>query len=71
MEQFVRIAIGSFVEEHPDVLVPENVYLIGHFTRADLPAFAGFKNQARELMSNVRNHVHDVGELHPCDGRGW
>lgn len=55
MEQFVRIAIGSFVEEYPDVLVPENVYLIGHFTRADLPAFAGFKNQARELMSNVRN----------------
>ena len=55
MEEFVRIAIGSFIEKHPDVQLPQNVYLIGHFTRADLPAFQDFRNQARELMANVRS----------------
>jgi hypothetical protein len=55
MEDFVRIGIGSFVDEHPDIQLPPNVYLIGHFTRADLPAFSDFRNQAKELMSNVRS----------------
>jgi hypothetical protein len=73
MEDFVRIAIGSFVGEHPDVQLPSNVYLIGHFTRADLTAFTDFKNKARDLMSNVRSTFMTLESSIPVpvsDGEG-
>lgn len=65
MEDFVRIAIGSFLEVNPEVIVPPDIYLIGHFTRADLPAFSDFKNKAQTLMANVRSTFLTLGSYIP------
>ena len=55
IEQFIAFAIGTWMAGYPDVKIPDSVYLIGHFTRADLPAFDEFQNDIREITSNVRN----------------
>lgn len=54
MAEFIGFAIGSLIETYPDIQLPTNVYLIGHFLRADLPAFSDFKDSAK-LTSNVRS----------------
>jgi len=55
MEQFIGFAIGSLIEQHPDVVLPTSIYLLGHFIRADLPAFSDFNQKARQSMSNIRS----------------
>ncbi|MGM4912791.1 DNA polymerase [Rhizobium sp. 768_B6_N1_8] len=55
MEQFIGFAIGSLIEKYPDVILPVRVYLLGHFLRADLPAFSDFKEKAQAMMDNVRS----------------
>ena len=45
--------------------VPSAVYLVAHFTRADLPGFINFKDaQMRSQMNlqNIRNNFMNVGE---------
>lgn len=54
IEDFIAFAIGSWSELHRNAIIPCDAYLIGHFTRADLPAFREFQNNARQV-SNVRN----------------
>ncbi|UVC08990.1 hypothetical protein IHQ71_28420 [Rhizobium sp. TH2] len=53
-DKFLGIAIASFLQRYPDVVLPRKVYLVGHFTRADLPAFEDFLS-LRTVMSNIRN----------------
>lgn len=67
MEEFVRIAVGSLIETNPNIVLPTDVYLIGHFTRADLPAFSDFRNKARQLMSNVRSTFLTLEHYIPVD----
>ncbi|WP_162783640.1 DNA polymerase [Devosia naphthalenivorans] len=55
MAEFFVAAIGTFASEHPSELLPSDVILVGHFTRADLPAFSDFRENAKEFFSNVRN----------------
>lgn len=55
MEEFIGFAIGSLIDKHPDIQLPTSVYLLGHFLRADLPAFCDFKDKAQKMMSNVRS----------------
>ena len=55
MEEFIGFAIGSLIEKHPEIILPTSVYLVGHFIRADLPAFSDFKERARRSMSNIRS----------------
>jgi len=52
--EFLVFALGKGVREGHVKLLPTNIYLVGHFTRADVPAFADFKTLT-SLMSNVRN----------------
>lgn len=72
IDQFLAFAIGSFLDAYPDIIVPVDVYLIGHFLRADFPAFEEFTNIARHMTSNVRNTFVSVDRhtpLHIKDDR--
>ncbi|RDJ17247.1 hypothetical protein B5K05_04015 [Rhizobium phaseoli] len=53
-EEFIGFAIGSLIEKYPEIIVPTSIYLLGHFIRADLPAFSDFNEKARRTMSNIR-----------------
>ncbi|BEP55613.1 hypothetical protein GmRootV118_28570 [Variovorax sp. V118] len=51
---FVVFALGLGVEDHGYKDLPTKIYLVGHFTRADVPAFDDFSDLTANL-SNVRN----------------
>ncbi|WP_379553576.1 DNA polymerase [Qipengyuania sp. DGS5-3] len=44
--------------------IPSTIYIAGHFTRADFPAFGDFKN-ITELISSVRNTFLNIGNYIP------
>lgn len=54
MQDFILFALGVGARNHNISLMPTKIYLVGHFTRADIPAFSDFDSQKRYL-SNVRN----------------
>lgn len=65
LEDFVSAAIQQGMAEHPEISVPSFVYLVAHFTRADLPGFINFKDeQMRSKMNlqNIRNNFMNIGE---------
>ncbi|MEI8698130.1 DNA polymerase [Mesorhizobium sp. ISC15] len=62
---FVAAAIGSLIKECPDVKVPTDIYLVGHFTRADLPMFHEFRGEAKRSLSNVRNTFVSIENFIP------
>lgn len=51
---FIVFVLGSGVHDHDFSNLPTKIYLVGHFTRADIPAFSDFKDLTA-YMSNVRN----------------
>ncbi len=55
LNDFIVASIGDLVSKYPDIQLPSDVYLIGHFTRADLPAFEGFRDNAKRTLANVRS----------------
>lgn len=55
LSAFMAFAIGHFTAKHPNIILPKHIYLVAHFTRADLPGFAGFKELAKNFLSNIRN----------------
>jgi len=67
MEDFLAFALGSLVAKYPLIVLPATIYLIGHFTRADLPAFEEFSNNAKQLLSNVRNTLVSIDTYIPFD----
>ena len=67
LASFISFALGSFAEQHPNEIIPENIYLVAHFTRADLPGFSGFANLARSFLSNIRNTFVSLGVYMPLD----
>ena len=52
--QFLVFALGSARAEGIKAAFPRDIYLVGHFTRADIPAFGDFKDNT-DLFANVRN----------------
>jgi hypothetical protein len=73
LRNFIAAAIGTFISEHPDRKVPTDIYLVGHFTRADLPMFDEFADDAKSTMSNVRSTFVSIDRAMPMrvvDGRG-
>lgn len=65
MQEFVGVAIGSLIEKYPDIVLPKSIYLLGHFLRADLPAFSDFKNTAQTLLNNVRSTFVSIDSAIP------
>ncbi|WP_154674570.1 DNA polymerase [Mesorhizobium erdmanii] len=73
LRDFIAIAIGKFISDHPARKVPTDIYLVGHFTRADLPMFDEFADEAKATMSNVRSTFVSIDRAIPMrivDGRG-
>ena len=65
LEEFVSAAVQQGLVEHPEMSMPSSVYLVAHFTRADLPGFINFKDeQMRSKMNlqNIRNNFMNVSE---------
>jgi len=52
--QFLVFALGSGVKSGAVTKLPTTIYLVGHFTRADVPAFLDFKD-IQGIVSAVRN----------------
>lgn len=67
LRDFIAAAIGTFIGEHPDQKVPTDVYLVGHFTRADLPMFEEFADEARRTMHNVRSTFVSIDRSIPME----
>ena len=58
VDTFIKAAIADGLQTIPDVALPSDVYLVAHFTRADVPGFSDFKeSDGRSAMNleNVRN----------------
>jgi hypothetical protein len=52
--EFLIFALGKGVQGGIVDILPTRIYLVGHFTRADVPAFLDFRDLTDNLM-NVRN----------------
>jgi len=64
LTEFLGFALGSLIDKFPDLKLPKSVYLLGHFIRADFPAFSDFKDNAR-LTSNVRSTFVSIDSAIP------
>lgn len=56
--EFLQAVLREGVKKHAGLTFPTEVYLIAHFTRADVPGFREFKDkELREklLLQNIRN----------------
>lgn len=66
-------AVQDGLRKAPNALLPSTIYLVAHFTRADVPSFSDFKDEAtrsalqldniRNLFMNVANDIRlDLGD---------
>ena len=60
-EDFIAFAVGVWLGEFPDQQAPANIYLVGHFTRADLPAFSAFTEIVQQHLTSIRNTLVSMG----------
>ena len=78
LDAFVTHALAEGIKAYPDVKMPVDIYLVAHFTRADVPAFNDFKDDERRgalKLDNIRslfmNVSSDIEVSLPCDdGKG-
>jgi hypothetical protein len=73
LSDLLKFAIWKGVSTGAVQAVPQSIYLVGHFTRADVPAFSDFQSLT-QMMSSVRNTFlsidnHIAVDL-PCDDGG-
>ena len=65
INEFVEHTVKSGVAKFPKLLVPKIIYLVAHFTRADVPGFKDFKEKSsRENLNlqNIRNLFMNVSK---------
>ena len=77
LEEFLTSVFEDGCTRFPNLKIPSTIYLVAHFTRADVPGFADFKDEStrsalqldniRNLFMNVANDIRlDLGE--PASG---
>lgn len=64
MGQLIGFALASGARDHAVTNLPTTIYLVGHFTRADIPAFRDFRSQAAYL-SSLRSTIVTVDKAKP------
>lgn len=67
LTEFVEHALAAGFRTNPNLKMPVDIYLVAHFTRADVPGFSDFKDEAsrkamkleniRGLFMNVRKDI--------------
>lgn len=62
--EFIVFCLGKGISENKIKKIPLKIYLAGHFTRADIPAFSDFKD-LQQLISAVRNTFMSVDQYIP------
>ncbi|WP_411351594.1 DNA polymerase [Leisingera aquaemixtae] len=65
MAEFLDHALRDGLKRHPNLRLPVDVYLVAHFTRADVPGFSDFKEEkSRKAMNldNIRNLFMNVSK---------
>jgi hypothetical protein len=63
LEEFLTSALDGSCARFPDLMLPSTIYLVAHFTRADVPGFADFKDEATRSalkLDNIRNLFMNV-----------
>ena len=64
INEFIHISIGKGLSLYPKLKIPSEIYLVAHFTRADIPGFQDFKetdSRKRLNFDNIRNSFVNVG----------
>ena len=61
LPDFIAFAVGAWLDEFPGEKAPHCVYLVGHFTCADLPAFKGSEELIRTRLSAIRSTFVSMG----------
>jgi hypothetical protein len=64
--QYLVFALASGIREDAINLLPRKIYLVGHFTRADVPAFSDFQDLTK-VLSYVRNTFISIDQYVPVD----
>ncbi len=63
LEDFLTSALADGCARFPNLILPSTIYLVAHFTRADVPGFADFKDEATRStlkLDNIRNLFMNV-----------
>ena len=63
LEEFLRSVFEDGCTRFPNLKIPSTIYLVAHFTRADVPGFADFKDKATRSalkLDNIRNLFMNV-----------
>jgi hypothetical protein len=63
LEEFFVGALEDGARQFPNLVFPSTVYLVAHFTRADVPGFADFKDEDTRSalkLENIRNLFMNV-----------
>ena len=63
LKEFLIAAVQDGLSKAPNVVLPSTIYLVAHFTRADVPSFSDFKDEvARSALQldNIRNLFMNV-----------
>lgn len=65
LKEFITISIGKGLSNNPKLKIPSEIYLVAHFTRADIPGFKDFKEdketRGKLNFDNIRNTFMNVG----------
>jgi len=61
LPDFIAFAVGAWLDRFPGEKAPYSIYLVGHFNRADLPAFDEFQTLSRSHLSAIRNTFISMG----------
>ena len=51
IQEFMLIILGDGILEHDLSNIPKKIYLVGHFTRADIPSFSNFIDMTKYINS--------------------
>jgi hypothetical protein len=66
LAEFLVFALAKGVRDGKIACLPKKIYLVGHFTRADIPAFSDFKSLT-DFLSSVRNTFITIDRYIPLD----
>lgn len=62
LPEFLTFVFAVGIKNNKTKLIPKQIYLVGHFTRADLPLFKDFKETIFPHLNNIRNTFVTVEE---------
>ena len=66
IQEFVELAISDGISQFSALKIPRHIYLVAHFTRADIPGFTDFKEDSKTRdklnLQNLRNTFVNVSK---------